>query len=52
MAVARSSMYKGLSVSILRTMVQNMILLSTFEFLKIKINKLDEDDAKAKDAVK
>lgn len=45
-------MYKGLSVSIIRTMVQNMILLSTFEYLKIKINKLDENEANSKDAVK
>lgn len=41
MAAARSSMYKGMSVSILRTAFQNMILLSTFEFIKVKINKLE-----------
>ncbi|KGQ01396.1 hypothetical protein PAAG_11859 [Paracoccidioides lutzii Pb01] len=40
MAVARSSMYKGISVSIARTALQNMILLTTFEYLKVKINQL------------
>ncbi|KAL1965104.1 hypothetical protein VTN77DRAFT_6017 [Rasamsonia byssochlamydoides] len=40
-AVARSSMYKGLSVSLLRTSVQNMILLSLFEYVKMKINNLE-----------
>ncbi|EEH21965.2 hypothetical protein PABG_04176 [Paracoccidioides brasiliensis Pb03] len=42
MAVARSSMYKGISVSIARTALQNMILLTTFEYLKVKINQLKE----------
>jgi len=41
LAVAHSSMYKGLSVSLLRTSMQNMILLSLFEFVKSKINKLE-----------
>jgi len=41
MAVARSSIYKGMTVSIFRTAFQNMILLSTFEYLKIKINNLE-----------
>lgn len=40
-AVARSSMYKGMSVVLLRTGVQNMILLSTFEYFKTKINALE-----------
>ncbi|OXV09134.1 hypothetical protein Egran_03109 [Elaphomyces granulatus] len=42
-AVASSSMYKGLSVSLLRTSIQNMILLSMFEYMKLKINQLEDD---------
>lgn len=41
MAVARSSMYKGLSVILCRTAVQNMLLLSSFEYLKAQIAELD-----------
>ncbi|OJD18386.1 hypothetical protein AJ78_01566 [Emergomyces pasteurianus Ep9510] len=41
MAAARSSMYKGMSVSIARTAFQNMILLTTFEYLKVRINELE-----------
>ncbi|EEQ83564.2 mitochondrial carrier protein [Blastomyces dermatitidis ER-3] len=41
MAAARSSMYKGMSVSIARTAFQNMILLTTFEYLKVRINQLE-----------
>ncbi|PGH08273.1 hypothetical protein AJ79_06060 [Helicocarpus griseus UAMH5409] len=41
LAAARSSMYKGMSVSIARTALQNMILLTTFEHLKVRINELD-----------
>ncbi|KAL1994307.1 hypothetical protein VTN49DRAFT_2976 [Thermomyces lanuginosus] len=40
-AVARSSMYKGLTVSLLRTSFQNMILFSLFEYTKMKINALE-----------
>ncbi|KAK2731181.1 hypothetical protein FQN55_004906 [Onygenales sp. PD_40] len=41
LAAARSSMYKGMSVSIARTAFQNMILLTTFEYLKVQINQLE-----------
>ncbi|PGH32620.1 hypothetical protein GX50_04594 [[Emmonsia] crescens] len=41
MAAARSSMYKGMSVSIARTAFQNMILLTMFEYLKVRINELE-----------
>lgn len=40
-AVAKSSMYKGLSIILIRTGVNNMILLSIFEYIKMKINQLD-----------
>ncbi|CBF77699.1 hypothetical protein AN4352.2 [Aspergillus nidulans FGSC A4] len=40
-AVARSSMYKGLSIILIRTGVNNMILLSIFEYIKMRINELD-----------
>jgi Mitochondrial carrier protein. len=40
-ATARSNIYKGLSVSLLRTCVNNMVLLSLFEYIKTKINELD-----------
>ncbi|KAL4921132.1 mitochondrial carrier [Aspergillus aurantiobrunneus] len=41
-AVARSSMYKGLSIILIRTGVNNMILLSIFEYIKMQVNELDE----------
>ncbi|RAK72102.1 putative mitochondrial carrier protein [Aspergillus fijiensis CBS 313.89] len=40
-AVAKSSMYKGLSIILIRTGVNNMILLSIFEYIKMRINELD-----------
>ncbi|PWY86275.1 mitochondrial carrier [Aspergillus heteromorphus CBS 117.55] len=40
-AVAKSSMYKGLSIILIRTGVNNMILLSIFEYIKMRINQLD-----------
>lgn len=42
MAVAKSSMYKGLSIILIRTGVNNMILLSMFEYIKAQINELPE----------
>lgn len=39
-AVAKSSMYKGLSIIMLRTSINNMILLSMFEYLKGRIAEL------------
>jgi len=41
-AVAKASMYKGISIILIRTGLNNMILLSMFEFIKAKINKLPE----------
>ncbi|KAL3479993.1 mitochondrial carrier domain-containing protein [Aspergillus californicus] len=41
-AVARSSMYKGLSIILVRTCLNNMILLSMFEYIKMQINELDQ----------
>ncbi|PYH97592.1 mitochondrial carrier [Aspergillus ellipticus CBS 707.79] len=40
-AVAKSSMYKGLSIILIRTGVNNMILLSIFEYIKMRINQLE-----------
>ncbi|PKY01899.1 putative mitochondrial carrier protein [Aspergillus campestris IBT 28561] len=40
-AVAKSSMYKGLSIILIRTGVNNMILLSMFEYIKMRIDQLD-----------
>lgn len=39
-AVAKSSMYKGLSIILIRTGVNNMILLSMFEYIKAQIDQL------------
>jgi hypothetical protein len=39
-AVAGSSMYRGLSIVVLRTGINNMILLSIYEYIKYQINKL------------
>ncbi|KAJ5896441.1 uncharacterized protein N7473_005840 [Penicillium subrubescens] len=39
-AVAKSSMYKGISIILVRTGVNNMILLSLFEYIKARIDKL------------
>ncbi|CAI7644214.1 unnamed protein product, partial [Penicillium bialowiezense] len=39
-AVAKSSTYKGLSIILLRTGVNNMILLSIFEYIKMRIDEL------------
>ncbi|WEW55532.1 hypothetical protein PRK78_000963 [Emydomyces testavorans] len=44
---ARSSTYRGMTVLLLRTSVQNMILLSSFEYFKKKINALPVYDEKA-----
>ncbi|KAJ5556845.1 mitochondrial carrier [Penicillium frequentans] len=41
-AVAKASMYKGISIILIRTGLNNMILLSMFEFIKAKINELPE----------
>lgn len=40
-AVSKSSMYKGLSIILIRTGVNNMILLSMFEYIKMRINQLE-----------
>lgn len=40
LAVAKSSMYKGLSIILIRTGVNNMILLSMFEYIKAQIDQL------------
>ncbi|KDB37368.1 hypothetical protein H112_01278, partial [Trichophyton rubrum D6] len=40
-AVAKNSVYTGLSVIILRTAVQNMLLLTMFEYFKREIDKLE-----------
>ncbi|KAJ5907915.1 mitochondrial carrier domain-containing protein [Penicillium taxi] len=40
MAVAKSSMYKGISIILIRTGINNMILLSMFEYIKAQINEL------------
>ncbi|KMU87260.1 hypothetical protein CIHG_04705 [Coccidioides immitis H538.4] len=45
-AAARSSTYRGMTVLLFRTSVQNMILLSTFEYIKMKINELPLYDEK------
>lgn len=42
MAVAKSSMYKGLSIILIRTGVNNMILLSMFEYIKARIDQLPD----------
>lgn len=34
-------MYKGLSIILLRTGINNMILLSLFEYIKLRINQLE-----------
>ncbi|EPS28941.1 hypothetical protein PDE_03887 [Penicillium oxalicum 114-2] len=39
-AVAKSSMYKGISIILVRTGVNNMILLSLFEYIKARIDEL------------
>ncbi|KAJ5113508.1 mitochondrial carrier [Penicillium angulare] len=39
-AVAKSSMYKGISIILLRTSINNMILLSLYETIMAKIHKL------------
>ncbi|KAJ5191117.1 Mitochondrial carrier protein [Penicillium cinerascens] len=39
-AVAGSSMYRGLSIVVLRTGINNMILLSIYEYIKFQINNL------------
>ncbi|KAJ5949689.1 mitochondrial carrier [Penicillium verhagenii] len=42
-AVAKASMYKGMSIILIRTGLNNMILLSMFEFIKAKITELPEE---------
>lgn len=39
-AVAKSSMYKGISIILIRTGVNNMILLSLLEYTKARIDAL------------
>lgn len=39
-AVAKSSMYKGISIILLRTGINNMILLSLYEYFMATIHKL------------
>ncbi|KAJ5790414.1 uncharacterized protein N7518_007425 [Penicillium psychrosexuale] len=39
-AVAKSGMYKGLSIILIRTGVNNMILLSIFEYIRMRIDEL------------
>ncbi|OJJ44784.1 hypothetical protein ASPZODRAFT_738941 [Penicilliopsis zonata CBS 506.65] len=41
MAVAKSSMYKGLSIILFRTAINNMILLSLYEYIKMRISELE-----------
>lgn len=41
-AVAHSGMYKGLSIILIRTGLNNMILLSLFEHIKMRIDKLED----------
>ena len=41
-AVAKSGMYKGLSMVLLRTGLNNMILLSLYEHIKLRISQLDD----------
>lgn len=40
-AVSKSSMYKGISIILFRTGINNMILLSLFEYIKARINQLE-----------
>jgi hypothetical protein len=40
-------MYRGLGVSMGRSCVVNAIFFSSFEFIKKRIKKMDEDDARA-----
>lgn len=40
-AVSKASMYKGLSIILLRTGINNMVLLSLFEYIKLRINQLE-----------
>ncbi|BDD61183.1 hypothetical protein MPDQ_002628 [Monascus purpureus] len=40
-AVAKASMYKGLPTLLIRTGVNNMILLSLYEYIKIRISQLE-----------
>ncbi|KAK2829906.1 hypothetical protein FQN49_007140 [Arthroderma sp. PD_2] len=42
-ALAKTSVYTGLSVIILRTAIQNMLLLTMFEYFKREIDKLEVD---------
>jgi hypothetical protein len=42
-AVAKSSMYKGLSIILIRTGVNNMILLSIFEYIKMRMDELPNE---------
>ncbi|KAI1935394.1 hypothetical protein LOZ58_005014 [Ophidiomyces ophidiicola] len=45
-AAARSSTYRGMTVLLFRTSIQNMVLLSSFEYIKMKINLLPVYDEK------
>lgn len=40
-AVSKSSMYKGLPILLVRTGINNMILLSLYEFFKMRIDQLE-----------
>ncbi|GKZ26633.1 hypothetical protein AbraIFM66951_001685 [Aspergillus brasiliensis] len=41
-AMAKSSIYKGLSIIMLRTAINNMILLSIYEYINRRIDDLDD----------
>lgn len=42
LAVAKSSMYRGLSIILLRTAVNNIILLSLYEYITASIKDLED----------
>ncbi|GLB04335.1 hypothetical protein AtubIFM57258_010300 [Aspergillus tubingensis] len=41
-AMAKSSIYKGLSIILIRTAINNMILLSIYEYMNRRIDNLDD----------
>ncbi|OJZ87105.1 hypothetical protein ASPFODRAFT_559734 [Aspergillus luchuensis CBS 106.47] len=41
-AMAKSSIYKGLSIILIRTAINNMILLSIYEYMNKRIDNLDD----------
>lgn len=40
--MAKSSIYKGLSIILIRTAINNMILLSIYEYMNKRIDNLDD----------